>query len=63
MLAELSALVDAQVTEARPLLRLGGIVAHLVNQQAVPRAAVSAADYSVQWLDLRVLPPEQRAVP
>lgn len=52
--------MDAAVVEARPLLRLGGLVSHLVSQQAAPRAAVSADAYSVQWLDLRVLPPEQR---
>lgn len=60
MLAELSALVEGAVEEARPLLRLGGIVSHLVSQHAVPRAALSAADYSVQWLDLRVAPAEQQ---
>ena len=59
-------MVDQQAAEARPLLRLSGALAQLLEQQQQQqqsRLAAHAADYSVQWLDLRILAPEQRDQP
>lgn len=55
--------MEAAVADTRPLLRVAGLVQHLLAQAALPRGTAGTADYSVQWLDLRVLPPSQRAQP
>lgn len=60
VLRELGSLIDAQVADARPLLRLSGIVEHALQQRPLPQAAAATAAYSIQWLDLRVAPPEAR---
>ena len=60
-------MVDQQAAEARPLQRLSGALAQLLEQQQQQqqqsRSVALAADYSVQWLDLRILAPEQRDQP
>ncbi|EFN52454.1 hypothetical protein CHLNCDRAFT_138767 [Chlorella variabilis] len=66
LVEELHQVVDQQAAEARPLLRLSGALAQLLEQQQQQqqsRLAAHAADYSVQWLDLRILAPEQRDQP
>lgn len=56
-MAELAA---AQAEEIRPLLKLPGMVEHVLQLAARPKPAGATADYSVQWLDLRVLPADVR---
>lgn len=66
LLRELQQLVAAQIADTQPLLRLSGIVEHLLLQQQqrpAPTSAASAADYSVQWLDLRIYPDGQQPTP
>ena len=65
LLRELQQLVAAQIADTQPLLRLSGIVEQLLLQQqrAAPTSAASAADYSVQWLDLRIYPDGQQPTP
>ncbi|KAL4448963.1 hypothetical protein ABPG77_007680 [Micractinium sp. CCAP 211/92] len=58
LLQELASLVEAQVADTKPLLRLVGMVEHAVQQRPLPQSAGATADYSIQWLDLRVAPPE-----
>ncbi len=58
--AQLSEMVAAQLAEMRPLLKLPGMIEHVLQLAARPKTAGATADYSVQWLDLRVLPPELR---
>jgi hypothetical protein len=63
LLKELQRVVEARVSTDRPLLMLGGAVEALLEEAAdaaAGRSAAHAADYSVQWLDLRVLPGGQR---
>lgn len=46
------------MADTKPLLRLVGMVEHAVQQRPLPQSAGATADYSIQWLDLRVAPPE-----
>lgn len=54
----MGSLVEAQVADTRPLLRLAGMVEHALQQRPLPQPAAATAAYSIQWLDLRVAPPE-----
>ncbi|KAL4422703.1 hypothetical protein ABPG75_008900 [Micractinium tetrahymenae] len=58
LLGELSSLVEAQVADTRPLLRLAGLVEHALQQRPLPQSGAATAAYSIQWLDLRVAPPD-----
>lgn len=60
LVQQLSELIAAQTAEIKPLLKLPGMIDHVLRLAAQPKAAGPTADYSVQWLDLRVLPPELR---
>ncbi len=46
------------MADTKPLLHLVGMVEHAVQQRPLPQSAGATADYSIQWLDLRVAPPE-----
>lgn len=55
VLAELRTLVGGQLGELRRLAQLHGALAHLCIGAALPRPRGAAVQYSIEWLDLRVV--------